>query len=103
MLHGAKNVWHGAENVQHDAKNVRHGAEIVRHGAKNVCPSIPKYPQDPPSSIPQILRPTDQHTMAYNRTMNKQHLKYRATPYFQSRGEFEIWSLAITRFKHNLQ
>jgi hypothetical protein len=25
----------------------------------------------------------------------KQHPKYRATPDFQSRGEFEIWSLAI--------
>jgi hypothetical protein len=30
---------------------------------------------------------------------NKQHPKYRATPDFQSRGEFESWSLAKRRRK----
>ena len=29
---------------------------------------------------------------------NEQHPKYRATPDFQSRGEFEIWSLAIGKY-----
>ena len=36
--------------------------------------------------------------MAYKQTTkrpNKQYPNYRATPDFQSRGEFEIWSLAI--------
>ena len=50
-----------------------------RHGAENVRPSTPKIPQDPPFSNPQIPRPTDQRTMAYNRTNKRPN----NTPYIE--------------------
>ena len=58
-------------------------------------PLILKSPDQPTD------RPTNRRTDGstddgiQQTTNNKQHPKYRATPDFQSRGEFKIWSLAI--------
>ena len=68
--------------VYHDVRKVYHTTKI---------------PKDPPSSIPQIPRPTDRRwrTNKQRTTNNEQHPKYKATPDLQSMVEFEIWSSAI--------
>ena len=66
----------------------------------------PQDPQDPPPSNPQIPRPTDRPTD--DGVQSNEHPKYRASPDFQSRGEFEIWILAyqsdyLSNYLHNYQ
>ena len=80
-----RKVYHGVREVYRGCRKVNQCVRKVYH------PPILKSP-DQPTDLP-----TNEQWRTNNKqqTSNKQHLKYRAAPDFQSRGEFEIWSLAI--------
>ena len=116
---GVKNVQHGAENVGHNAEYVWHGAKNMRPGAKKYVAWCQKYaawcqkcaewcqkcvvwcqkcaiqyPHDPLRSL--ILQSSNPRPTTDDGVQTtKQHPKYRATADFQSRGELEVWILAI--------